>query len=228
VKTLTALLAAAFVCAATPVLGQVIAARETPARGTLEVSGGVLWQGGFDLADRTAELTRNGDAGAGPLDLFTTESQVDPIAGVRARLAYYLSPAVAIEGGVQYSRPVLSVRLAGDFEDAPGITAEETIERFLFDGSMVYYLNGLSFAGRKGLPFVTAGAGHLRELHEGRALVETGTEFHGSAGVKYWFGSRRRVGLRGEAGFSSRAGGSDSSDGRRTLPVASASIAYLF
>jgi hypothetical protein len=228
VTTLPALLAAAFVCAASPVLAQVAAARDTPTRGSLELTGGVLWQGGFDLGGQTAELTRNGDPGAGPLDLFTTESDVDPIAGVRAHLAYYLSPAVAIEGGMHYSRPILKVRLAGDFEEAPGITAEETLERFLFDGSLVYYVNRLSFAARKGLPFVTAGAGHLRELHEGRALVETGTEFHAAAGVKYWFGGRRRIGFRGEAGFSSRDGGSDSSDGRRTLPVASASIAYLF
>jgi hypothetical protein len=231
-RTCPALLAAAFVSAALPALAQGVAQpappREAPGRGSFEVSGGVLWQGGFDLGRQTAELTRNGDESAGPLALFTTDSEVDSIAGLRARLGYYLSPDVAIEGGLLYSRPVLSIRLADDFEDAPALTAEETIEQFLVDGAVVYYMNRLSFAGRKGLPFVTAGAGYLRELHEGRALVETGSVFHASAGVKYWFGSGWRVGVRGEAGLSSRDGGSDSNDGRRTLPVASVSIMYVF
>jgi hypothetical protein len=228
VTRVAVLIISASVWAAAPAAAQVAPPRTTPSLGSIEVSGGVLWQGGFDLGNRTAELTRNDPTG-GPLDLFTTSSDVDAIAGLRARVAYYLSPSVAIEGGLQYSRPVLAVRLSGDFEEAPDVTAEETLQRYLFDGSLVYYLTGLSFAAGRGTPFVSAGAGYLRELHESRELVETGTEFHGSGGLNYWLGGgRRRLGLRAEAGFSSRDGGADPGEGRRTVPVVSASVVYLF
>jgi hypothetical protein len=227
VRALHCVVAGAVLACASAASAQTTAA-QGPIRGSIEVSGGVLLQGGIDLGNRTAELTRN-DSGAGPLDLFTTSSEMDPIAGLRARVAYFLSRSLALEGGIEYSRPVMTVRVSGDFEEAEELTAEETMERYLFDGTLVYYLDRLSFGGRRGVPFVSGGAGHLRELHEGRELVETGTEFHGSAGVKYWFGgNRRRFGVRGEAGFSSRDGGADGDDGRRTLPVASASFVFLF
>jgi hypothetical protein len=222
-------LAAALAGPVVPAAAQTPAAGERPSRGSIEASGGVLWQAGFDLGERTAQLTRNGDPSAGPFDLFTTRTEVEPIAGFQARVAYYLTSALAVEGGVQYSRPILSVRLSADVEEAEDLTAEETMSRYLFDGSVVYHLMGLAFAGRSAVPFVTAGAGHLRELHEENELVETGTEFHGGAGLKYWFGGAgRRFGLRGEVGFSSRDGGSDFGEGRRTVPVAQASFVYLF
>ena len=46
-------------------------ARPAPHAGSWEISGGFLWQGGFDLGDRDAELTRNPATGTGPYDLFT-------------------------------------------------------------------------------------------------------------------------------------------------------------
>ena len=68
-----------------------------------------------------------------------------------------------------------------------------------------------------------------RDLHDGNALIETGAEYHGMAGVKWWSSSRpRRWGIRGEGGFSVRDGGFDLGEGRRTVPVASASLLYLF
>ncbi len=80
-----------------------------------------------------------------------------------------------------------------------------------------------------GVPFVAGGAGYIRDLHEGSELVETGTEYHALAGLKWWFSDRpRRLGVRGEAGLSIRDGGFDFREGRRTVPIASLSLAYLF
>jgi hypothetical protein len=94
---------------------------------------------------------------------------------------------------------------------------------------MLFHFTKASFAGGRGVPFVSAGGGYIRELHEGNELVETGNEFHATAGVKYWFGTgRRRLGLRAEAGFSSRQKGLDDDEARRTLPLVLGGISLLF
>ena len=78
-------------------------------------------------------------------------------------------------------------------------------------------------------PFVSGGAGSLRELHEGNLLVETGTEYHATAGLKYWFGGGdNRFGLRVEGGVSAREKGFDDQDRRRVQPMVAAGLSYVF
>ena len=94
---------------------------------------------------------------------------------------------------------------------------------------MLLDLRQAAFAGSRAVPFVSAGAGYLRELHEGNQLVETGIEYHATAGLKYWLGSGdHRFGLRVEAGLSARENGLDNQDERRVLPLVSAGLSYLF
>ena len=202
---------------------------DVPRRGSVEASGGVTWAGGFDIANDPARLTANDGNSAPPFTLFTSDMTVKPIAGVQARGAFYLTRALAIEGGLRYSRPVVSAVISNDAEDAEGVTAEETMSRYVIDGSLVYHLRQLSFAGGRGMPFILGGAGYLRELHEGNELVETGTEYHGGGGIKVWFGGgKRRLGLRGDIGVSIFDGDFSTQDTRRTLPTAGASVMYLF
>ena len=222
----SAVLVSAF---ASPAPAQVYIGAPTPRAGSAEFSGGVTWAQGYDLGDSTAQLTRNPSTGSSPFDLFSATTSVDPTPGAHARLGVYVTRSVSIEGGVQYSRPILNVRLSGDAEGAEAITASETITRYVFDGALVVHLWPLSFAGGRGVPFITGGGGYVRELHEGNELAETGRQYHAGAGVKIWFGERRRrFGIRGDVGFALREGGSDFSDGRRTVPTASASLLYLF
>ena len=122
-----------------------------------------------------------------------------------ARVGYYISRSISIEGSVRYARPELSVDLSGDAESAADVTATEIASHYVFGGSVLFDLRGASFAGGRGVPFVSGGAGYLRELHEGNLLVETGIEYHATAGLKYWFGSGdNRFGLRVEGGMSAR------------------------
>lgn len=208
--------------------GQVSIARDVPRRGSWEAGGGVIWADSFSGPSRAAELTRNGEVSGG-FDLFTSAGRLASGAGLDVTIGYYLAPSIAVEAGMRYSKPRLSFRLTGDAEDAPDLTAEETLTRYVFTGSVVWHLRELAFA-RRGVPFIMAGAGHVRDLHEGSELVETGTEYHIGGGLTYWFGAgRRRVGIRGQAGLSMSDGGFDFRDeGTRTLPVASASVVYLF
>ena len=201
---------------------------DAPQRGSVEISGGVVVFGGFDMGSLDAEETRNINTGTGSFTLFTADSRVGAAPGAQLRVGVYLSKAISIEAGLQYGRPKLSTTLTSDAEDAPDLTAEETTTRYLVDGSLVLHLTRLSFAGGRGVPFLSGGGGYLRELHDRNEFIETGREYHATAGLKLWFGRTPRVGLRVDAGASIRDGGSDFRSGRRTVPTASVSLAYLF
>lgn len=201
----------------------------TPRAGSWEIGGGLLYIAGYDLGDAAAQLTRNTISGPLDFDLFTTSSRVEAAWGVTGRLAYYFSPRFAVEGEARYGRPVYSVELSSDVEGAPDITAEETLNQYVFSGSALWHLGPAPSPRTRLVPFVFGGAGYLRELHEGQELVETGIEYHAGAGVKYWFGdARRRLGLRGDAGVSFRDGGFDPEEKVRPVLIAGASLVYLF
>jgi len=196
-------------------------------RARWEVGGGVVWVGGVDFGRATAEETRNPGTGSGPFDLFVTDNELGAAPGLVARVGYNVTPVVGVEGGIRVTRPELTYKASADAEEATDITATETLTQWVFDGSIVLHLTGLTFAGGRGVPFIAAGAGYLRDLHDGSELLETGTEYHGTAGVKVWFGARARAGFRAEGGVSNRDG-FDLSSKRRTVPVASASLTYRF
>ena len=176
-----------------PAAGTARPARPAPHAGSWEVSGGLLWQGGFDLGNRDAELTRNPATGTGPYDLFASASSLGSGLGVQARVAGYLSRSMAIEGGLRITRPTLNIDLSGDVESAPDLTATETLTQYVFDGSLMWHF--APFHKGRAVPYVAGGAGYMRDLHEGNALIETGVEYHGMAGLKWWFSSRpKRLG----------------------------------
>lgn len=202
--------------------------RDTPHAGSWEIGGGVVWTGGFTGPTSTAELTRNGESSGG-FDLFTAAGDMKAGAGVNARLGIFVSRTIAVEGGFRFSQPTVSYALSGDAEDASDTDATESLSRYAFTGSLIVHLRRMS-PGVSLVPFIGGGAGYVRDLHEGNELMETGTEFHGVAGLKYWFNSTapRRFGIRGEAGVSMTDGGFDFSDKSRVVPIASASLIYLF
>jgi hypothetical protein len=224
VSRLTIAICAAMI--AVPSIAQAqFATRAVPHAGTFEISGGALWVGGDDFDTAFANETRNPTTGTGPLTLFQGEPRLDSGVGAEAHLAFYLSSRLSVEGGLQFCRPSLLVRTSGDFEEAIDTDARSTFSQYLIDGSLVYH-----FGGGRLTPFVSGGAGYLRQVLEEGSTVETGSEFHGGGGVKYWMGSARRFGLRAEARLSSQGGGIslDGSTKRRFVPTVSAGLAYLF
>jgi hypothetical protein len=198
-----------------------------PRRGSIEVGGGFTFLPGFDMGGRTADLTTSSRTTR--FDLFTTESRVGDFMALNGRVGYYFSRSISVEANVRFARPELSVDLSGDAESAAAVTATETASHYVFGGSMLFDLRAASFAGGRAVPFVSGGAGYLRELHEGNLLVETGTEYHAAAGLKYWFGKGdNRFGLRVEGGVSAREDGFDDEDGRRVQPMVAAGLSYVF
>jgi hypothetical protein len=207
---------------------QVWVGGSTPRRGSVEISGGALVTAGQSLPSQAATLTVNPSTGLSSFDLFTSNPSLGPALGAQGTVTVYITRAFAVEGGMQFSRPRLDVELSADAEDAPDITASTTITEYVFSGSLVYHFG----TAARTMPFVAAGAGHLRDVHTGNELVETGTEYHGKAGLKMWFADPRRphrLGLRMEAGLSVRNGGFNfDDDERRMAPTGAVSLLYLF
>jgi hypothetical protein len=209
----------------TEAAAQVSVGQGGPRRGAVEISGGGMWSAGQELKAQPAVLTGNPAVGASSLELFSSQPSLEPVIGAQALVGVYVTRALAIEGGVQFSRPTLSVRLGDDFEGATPVTATTAITQYLFTGSLLYHFG----APGRIAPFIAAGAGHLRDVHAFNELVETGTEYHSKVGVKIWTGTgRRRLGFRAEGGVSMRTGGFNFDEDRRIVPTAALSLAYLF
>jgi hypothetical protein len=205
-------------------VAQVFVGGAKPKPGSAELSGGGFWMAGQSFDSAGAALTPNPSGGSSGFDLFDAEPSIDPAFGAHGTLGVYITRNLAIEGGVQFSRPKLKVSLTNDAEDAPDVTATETITSYVFTGSLVYHFGSTA----KTVPFIAGGVGHVREVHGSSELVDTGVEYHGMFGIKSWFGRLRKYAFRAEGGLSIRDGGVSFSDGNRVVPMASASLLYLF
>lgn len=211
-------------CASRDAGAQPYAGSGGPHAGSFEVSGGVLWSGGYDAGTASANLSRNPTTGTAPLTEFQADSRMLSAPGADVHLGVYFSRRISAEATFQYARPILQAHITSDFESADSVDADETIQSYLIGGSLLYH-----FGGGRFVPFVAGGAGYLRQLHGGNTEVLSGTEIHVGGGVKYWFGDgAHRFGLRVEAQASSRAKAIAFEQKRRLVPTVAAGLSYLF
>jgi hypothetical protein len=201
--------------------------------GRFDVSIGGLWNGGYALDANNALETRN-QVGGGDFVLFETDSEVTGGSGLEARFGVRFGPTFSVEAGGSWTRASMVTRVSGDFEGAPALDVRADFTQYVIDGALVARLERLAMAGGRVVPFVEAGAGYLRQLHEGNLMVETGVVYHGGGGVFVWLRSRPsgwfdRLGLRVDARVTSRSGGIDvTDDRRRVFPALAASLAMGF
>jgi hypothetical protein len=159
------------------------AAQSAPATGPgwLEVSVGGLWVGHQVLGTNDAnETTPDG----GSLKIFTTSSDLASVAGLEGRIAVRLMRSLEAEVEASYGTPRLKITISSDIENAPAVTAIEPVRQFTVGAGVVWYVPFRSWRERLA-PFVTAGGGHLRQIHEERIFVETGQFYQVGGGVKY-------------------------------------------
>ena len=57
-------------------------------------------------------------AGPSSFEQFTTDNRVRQAFGVQARIGFIVTPALVVEGGLRFTRPVYEVRVSGDAEGA--------------------------------------------------------------------------------------------------------------
>ncbi len=194
-----------------------------PDAGTIELGGGVLWMRGYDAGGGAALETRNTGTGTGPLTLFETDSQMLSTTGAGAQIGVYLSRRISAEAVFQYSRPILRLRATSDFENADPVNIDGQVTTYVAGGSLLYH-----FGDGRFVPFVSGGGAYVRQLHEDNAVAITGTEIHAGGGVKLWFGSASRLGVRLDAQVSSRDKAVAFEEKRRIIPTLGAGLTVRF
>jgi hypothetical protein len=95
--------------------------------------------------------------------------------------------------------------VSSDIESIPATTLTQDVDTYFVEGSAVWHLNQLVFAGRRALPFVAGGIGYLRQLDDEALLTDDpGAVYHAGGGVKVLFrqkprGFIRALGVRADA-----------------------------
>jgi hypothetical protein len=204
----------------TALLALLAMAAPAAAQSRFEVGAGATWTGGFDAGGGNALLTTPGTS-APPLTLFDTSSRLEPAPGAIVRAAVFVTDGLALEASVSYSRSLLRVTIANDFESATGSEASTTVSSYGFAGSLRY-----GFGARRIRPFAIAGAGRTRQLDDGNMDLVTATELHAGGGLTV--GLSRHLALRAEALASARDKSIDFDGARHVVPLVTIGLAYRF
>jgi hypothetical protein len=202
-----------------------------PQTGRFEIDAGGGWLGGALLGSSDANLRAPAPAPA-TLRLFSVESRLDAASTFHVKAGVALTRRFGVEGGLTLSHPELRASVTNDAEAAPPITIAERIDQYSFDADVIVMISELA-PGSRTLPFATAGAGYLRQLHEGRTVVEQGHVFHAGGGIKHWLVARDQgfisgAGLRVDARLYLMSGGIAFEDRPRPHGAISGSIFLAF
>lgn len=197
----------------------------------IEVSGGAGWIGGASVGAVDAEL-RAATVSQSPFRLFSTDSRFGGAATFHVTAGFALTRRFAVEGGVTVSHPELRASISEDVESAPPITIAERIDQYSIDANLVVMIRELAI-GQQTVPFVSAGAGYLRQLHAGQTVVEHGHVFHAGGGIKHWLLIRRQglirgAGVRADAHLYLMSGGIAFEDHPRPHGAVSGSVFLAF
>lgn len=211
-----------FVVVSTPA---VLRAQREPRH--IEVGGGLYFAG--ELTFDGVDANEIGFGGvARPVFKSTTELQSSP--GVEARVGVWLTRSLKAEASFALNRTHLATSIRAD-EEAPNTTVTEPVAQFLVQGGLIAHL--ARWAGGRASPFASAGAGHLRQVHDGRTLVDAGPSYYVGGGMEYLLNvsaarRRRAAGIRADVrGLFLR--GRLTLDGRtHVVPVVGAALFFRF
>ena len=201
-----------------------------PIAGRIEVAAGVLAIGAVSFGSRDATLTAPDGS---RFRLFSTSSDLASAAGLEVRVGGRVTRAIEAEVTSSFAVPRLNTAVTNDVEAAASTTASEPITQITIEGGALVYLPWR--LGRRSAPFVIAGGGYLRELHEGQALAQTGRIYHVGGGIKMPLVSRasprgwlKQMGVRIDARAVIRTAGVTLDAGAHTAPAVAASAFVRF
>jgi hypothetical protein len=165
------------------------------------------------------------NASGGDFQLFESRTRLEAVSAIEAGLGVRVAPNVWLEASGSYGRSDLSVRLTSDVEGIPDTTATEPIRELTVEGLLRMRLARWQL-GAHATPFVSAGGGYVRDLHDERALVESGGLAHVGIGLDVMAGATAGIRFDGRAMF--RFGGLVFDDDVRTSPAVGASVYFRF
>lgn len=196
-----------------------------PPRSELAVAAGLV--GPVSYGSRNAEIVRPSGA---PLVLFQTENRLAAGVLLELHLGRQLTDRLLVEASGAWQRADFETRVSDDFEGAEAATLTAGSSRFAVEGAVLWTL------ARRGplALFARGGAGWMRELAGGGAIVEDGVIGSVGAGVKYWWrdnpgGRVPRIGLRVEGRASLRSAAITLGDRSwRVAPVVAGGVVFGF
>lgn len=204
-------------------------AQTAPPGGRFEVAAGGLWIQGASVGG--ADATETAPDGS-RFRLFASRGSLGPAAGLEGRVGVRLGTVLRVEGSGSFAKPDLRVRISSDVEGVSDLTLAETVSQWTIEAALVAYLARWR-VGPRGVPFVSAGAGYLRQIHEGGTLAENGRTYRVGGGVDYPLaragtGRLKSAGLRVDVRAAISTGGAGFDDRVRVAPVAGASLFVRF
>jgi hypothetical protein len=197
---------------------------------------GGRWFGRTSLGEADANATT---ADGGTFRLFSTQSELAPMFALEGRLGVRVSQTLQVEASVSYGTSDLRTDVTLDVEGAADTTVSESVRQIALEGSIVAELSRWRMGDRT-TPFVSGGAGYLRQLHERGTLAETGVIYHGGGGINILLrrprppapGTRgplaKSIGVRADVGAVLRTGGVALTDGIHVSPAAGSSLFFRF
>ena len=198
--------------------------------GRFELSVGMVWFGSAAIGSRDATLTTSN---GGAFRLFSTSSELEAATGVHVRLGGRVMGAVEAEASASYASPLLTTRIANDAENAAPAAVSESVRQFTIEGGALVNLARWRSRSRL-LPFVTAGGGYLRQLHEGGTLAQTGSVAYIGGGARIPLVSRgagrrlTQIGIRTDLRALVRSGGVTLDGKAHVSPALAASLFARF
>jgi hypothetical protein len=203
-------------------------AQTDPPLHRLQLGAGVGFFGGAALGDAEANLRT---ATTDLFRLFTTSTEQAGTIGLDLHAAVDLTRRFGLEAHTLFARPDVRTSVTNDAENAPAVDAIEQLDQYLIDGGVVIRLN--EFRMNDWVPFATAGAGYLRQLHEGLTLSEHGHLFYVGGGVRRALlvrpkGLLRGLGVRGDVRLDVLSDGITIEDKTRKHVSASGSLFVVF
>lgn len=201
---------------------------QAPIAGRLEIGVGIERIGGIGFGAGEATLT---GSGGNRFHLFSSDTSLEGTVGVAGTLGVSLSRTFQAEGFFSYAKPSVHASLSNDAEQAAPIVASDTLQQFIIGANLVAHLRRWTL-GNRAVPFVSAGGGYLRELHDGSAFAQGGQAYRAGAGIKYQLTTRRGrlkgIGLRAEASAVARRKGAALDTRARVAPAVAAGVFARF
>jgi hypothetical protein len=195
-----------------------------------QLAAGIGILGGASLGDADANLRSS--TSSDPYRVFTTSSRLSSAAPVLdLRAALDVTPRFGVEAHALFGRPKLQNDVSGDVENAPPVTASERLDQYLIDGGVIVTLDELRVKDWQ--PFAAAGAGYMRQLHQGLTLTESGHLFYVGGGARHSVIERpsgfvRGLGVRADVRLNILSGGVTVDDTSRNQFSASVSFFVVF
>jgi hypothetical protein len=198
--------------------------------GRFELSVGTVWFGTAAVGSRDATLTGSGGGG---FRLFSTSSELGGATGVHVRVGGCVTHVIEAEASASYASPLLTTSIANDAENAAPTSVSESVRQFTIEGGALVNLTRWRFGSRV-FPFVTAGGGYLRQLHEGGTLAQTGKVGYVGGGARIPLVSRgarerlKQLGVRADLRALVRSGGVTLDGQSHLSPALAASLFVNF